>query len=293
LVVPGAEITKTWRLRNDGDLAWPAAAGLVFVKGDELHQNPVHHVGAVAPGEEVDISVVLTAPPVAGRFVSYWRLSADAEAERDRWHHHLHLPFGQRVWAQIVVTGDGKCSLTGEEDSMSGNVRAAMRSIPVTVASVVRPVLETAAGGVTRAVEKLDESTGASVNITRFNDAVSAAHETISGFSPRAEAAPVPDIGEPTDVKHLLHVGPDACISLVKQEEAVDAADGVLLAEDPTEVPAEVPSSMTESLLADIASVHDTEMAQLKEMGFTDEARIRTALETSGGDVRAAIEMLA
>jgi hypothetical protein len=318
LVVPGAEFTKTWRLRNDGELAWPPSAGLVFVKGDVLHKDPIQLVGEVAPGEETDISVTLTAPPVAGRFISYWRLSADAEAERDRWHQRLNVPFGQRVWAQIVVTPDGKCQLTGEEDSVPGNVRHAVRSIPSAVCSVVLPVLETAAGGVTTAVDKLDESTGLSEKINKFNDSLSAAQETIHNTagaisdalaaSPRDAAL---EVGSPTDVKHL---GPEAALTMVLQQhgepeaekasilapsmeapvdESQEKNEGMVwVPKDPTEDLTEVPQLMTESLMADIANVNAAEMSQLKEMGFTDEARILQALELSGGDVILAVEAL-
>lgn len=49
----------------------------------------------VAPGEETDITVGITAPSKPGRYVSYWRLS---QTDGSR--------FGQRVWADIVVATD-------------------------------------------------------------------------------------------------------------------------------------------------------------------------------------------
>jgi len=396
LVVPGSSFTKTWRLRNDGDLAWPAAAGLVFVKGDVLHQDPVQHVGSVEPGQEVDVSIALTAPAVAGRFISYWRLSADAESERNRWHPRLQLPFGQRVWAQIVVTDDGSVELTGEEDSVSGNVRAAVRSLPgylsAGAASVGASVANRVVGASVSVVEKLDEATGASVQITKLNDTLSSTTclqagtaivekfdeatgasaqinklndtlssairgtppgspklaDTVAGASAPtdavhaaepplsaeemrdlieqdvamacSESAPRPaapfefargntplEVSAPTDVRHL---GPDECIALLTQQQAeAEATKGraaipetglfepaVLVpqdpSEEPTEVPTEAPEPMTESLIADIARVHASEMVQLKEMGFTDEDRIRAVLEAANGDVIAAVEML-
>jgi len=115
------------------------------------------------------------------------------------------------------------------------------------------------------------------------------------------------EVSAPTDVRHL---GPDECIALLTQQQAeAEATKGraaipetglfepaVLVpqdpSEEPTEVPTEAPEPMTESLIADIARVHASEMVQLKEMGFTDEDRIRAVLEAANGDVIAAVEML-
>jgi len=345
-VIPGTEFTKTWRLRNDGSLPWPETAGLVFVKGDILHQEPVVAVGAVEPGQEVEVSVVLTAPPVSGRFICYWRLSAHAEAERERCQPWLQTPFGQRVWAQIVVTNDGKCELTGEEDSMAGNIRSAVRSLPdpralpeylahgvastiekldestgisTTVASSgaavseqmsklpdPRALPEYLVHGVTSTIEKLDESTGISTTVASSGAAVSERiskctrkiDETITGalsLSPKLDvqdAEPTPD--EPA-------VEPAKADEELEQLRAqVDALEARVASAGPraeqfelvAPMEPEPPTDMSESLMADIASVNELEVAQLKEMGFGDEAAIRAALEKSDGSVIAAVGLL-
>jgi peptidoglycan hydrolase-like protein with peptidoglycan-binding domain len=107
-VTPGHGFTKTWKLRNDGENAWPETTALVFVKGDRLHQEDVQPVGKVEPGQEIDVSVEMIAPVPAGRYVSFWRLSALGEAERNRNRPPLIAGFGQRVWMQIIVQDDGK-----------------------------------------------------------------------------------------------------------------------------------------------------------------------------------------
>jgi len=113
-VAASERIVKTWRLRNDGETAWPETCGLVFVKGDVMHEQSSVLIGAVQPGAEVDVSVPLIAPPLMGRFVGYWRLSTACEAEDHRRALKLLSPFGQRVWVQLVVTG-GEAAAYGNE----------------------------------------------------------------------------------------------------------------------------------------------------------------------------------
>lgn len=92
---PSTRFMKTWRMRNEGSTAWAENTVLAFVGGDQLGAAETVAVPTVAPGEEVDISVAMLAPAVAGRYVSYWRLCAP-EGVR----------FGHRVWVDIQVSND-------------------------------------------------------------------------------------------------------------------------------------------------------------------------------------------
>lgn len=90
---PGAEFVKSWRMRNNGDQAWPAATTLRFVAGDRLAPRglevPTVPVGSVEPGEEVEvIGGDMKAPEVPGKYVSYWRL------------HDGQQYFGNSVWVE-------------------------------------------------------------------------------------------------------------------------------------------------------------------------------------------------
>ncbi len=71
----GDIFTKTWRLRNAGTCTWTADYDLVFDDGDAM-DGPASQAlaGDVAPGEEVDLSVVLTAPAAAGDYLGNWQL---------------------------------------------------------------------------------------------------------------------------------------------------------------------------------------------------------------------------
>lgn len=76
LVAPGAVIVKTWRIKNAGSCKWDANFALVQVGGDKMGEQirfPLTRV--VYPGQEVDVSVTLTAPAADGKYTSAWRLA--------------------------------------------------------------------------------------------------------------------------------------------------------------------------------------------------------------------------
>ncbi len=71
----GAAFVKTWRLKNIGSCAWDTSYSLVFDAGDAMGgPASLSLPGAVAPGQEIDLSVSLTAPTKAGKYRGYWRL---------------------------------------------------------------------------------------------------------------------------------------------------------------------------------------------------------------------------
>jgi hypothetical protein len=94
---PDVEFVKTWRMRNNGDCAWEPGTVWAFVAG-ELMQGPESvGVPATEPGDEVDISVDLTAPADEGTYTGYWRLMRPGGEA-----------FGMRGFVRIkVVAGAG------------------------------------------------------------------------------------------------------------------------------------------------------------------------------------------
>ncbi len=72
---PGAAFVKTWRLKNTGSCTWNTSYSLAFDAGDAMG-GPANLPlpGAVAPGQEIDLSVSLIAPTKAGKYRGYWRL---------------------------------------------------------------------------------------------------------------------------------------------------------------------------------------------------------------------------
>ena len=68
--------TKTWRLKNVGTCTWTAGYKLVFDSGERMSGPETQPLTAVsvAPGEEVDVSVNMIAPAVAGTYKSNWKI---------------------------------------------------------------------------------------------------------------------------------------------------------------------------------------------------------------------------
>lgn len=70
---PGATFTKTWRIRNAGTCTW-SGYSLVFDSGDSMAGTSPSPIGTVSPGQEVDLSVNLTAPASTGSYRGHWRI---------------------------------------------------------------------------------------------------------------------------------------------------------------------------------------------------------------------------
>ena len=75
LFPPGAEFTKTWRIKNIGSCTWTKDYDLVFVSGDGLNAYAsVPFPETAVPGETIDLSVRMTAPAEGGDYKGFWRL---------------------------------------------------------------------------------------------------------------------------------------------------------------------------------------------------------------------------
>lgn len=106
-LTPGQVITKTWRFRNDAQEAWPCGSRLLFVGRNSDRMGAPDEVlveREVLPGQEIDISVPLTAPAAPGRYVTYFRL-CDGQQRK----------FGQRVWCSVLVKESNSSSSDEEE----------------------------------------------------------------------------------------------------------------------------------------------------------------------------------
>ena len=74
ILSPGQDFVKTWKIKNIGACTWGAGYELVYSYGDEMDGEAQPLSAAVAPGQEVDVSVQFTAPDLAGSYSSYWTL---------------------------------------------------------------------------------------------------------------------------------------------------------------------------------------------------------------------------
>lgn len=88
----GVNLTKTWRLRNDGTCAWPEGTVWAFIGGDLMGaQSPVQ-VELAEPDRIIDISVDMVAPASPGTYKSYWRMQSPSGEF-----------FGDQAYVRIVV----------------------------------------------------------------------------------------------------------------------------------------------------------------------------------------------
>lgn len=89
----GQQFVKTWHVKNNGSCTWGAGYKMVYAGySDNLSGKPQPFNGAVAPGQEVEVSVNFTAPTKAGTYLSAWQMSNAAGR-----------PFPKAVYVKIVV----------------------------------------------------------------------------------------------------------------------------------------------------------------------------------------------
>lgn len=72
---PGQDFSKTWRLINYGTCTWTSDYAIVWVYGEKMGiANAFLLPTSVAPGEQVDLTVDMTAPQNPGIYQSNWKL---------------------------------------------------------------------------------------------------------------------------------------------------------------------------------------------------------------------------
>ena len=77
IMSPGQDFVKTWKIKNIGACTWGAGYELVFSYGEEMQGEAQPLEAAVAPGQEVEVSVQFTAPDLVGSYFSFWTLQND------------------------------------------------------------------------------------------------------------------------------------------------------------------------------------------------------------------------
>jgi hypothetical protein len=91
-VEANASFTKTWRVENNGDLAWGAGYQLAFLRGTAMTDTRAVPLRPAVAGQQVDVSVDLIAPSIPGTYWGDWRLQDPGGNF-----------FGEIVYVRIVV----------------------------------------------------------------------------------------------------------------------------------------------------------------------------------------------
>ena len=71
---PGQEFTKTWKIKNTGACTWGEGYKMVYSYGEKMDGVAQPLGAAIAPNQEVDVSVQFTAPDLPGTYFSVWTL---------------------------------------------------------------------------------------------------------------------------------------------------------------------------------------------------------------------------
>lgn len=77
IMAPGQDFVKTWKIKNIGACTWGAGYELVYSYGEEMEGEAQPLGAAIAPGQEIEVSVQFTAPDLAGTYFSFWTLQND------------------------------------------------------------------------------------------------------------------------------------------------------------------------------------------------------------------------
>lgn len=89
---PGQAFEKTWRVKNTGTCTWTEGYKIAFGYGENMNGQARPLENAVAPEEEIEVTVVFSAPLTAGSYQSYWRMVNPAGVN-----------FGEWLYVDIVV----------------------------------------------------------------------------------------------------------------------------------------------------------------------------------------------
>ena len=102
----GESFVKTWRLKNIGTCTWNSNYQVVFVEGDKMSGPSAKNLTqSVAPGEQIDVSVDLKAPNIAGTYKGYWKV-------RDNQGQY----FVNNIWVQIKAMAILAPPIAGKPD---------------------------------------------------------------------------------------------------------------------------------------------------------------------------------
>ncbi len=134
--LPSTPFTKTWRLKNIGTCTWTTAYQLVFDRGNAMGGTAINLPANVAPGQTIDLSINLVAPPAPGRYRGYWMLQNAAGVKFG-----LGAQANQAFWVDINVTGSSATTTTITADTPDPSVpgQAVMVSVTVTGSGGVAP----------------------------------------------------------------------------------------------------------------------------------------------------------
>lgn len=77
IITPGKTFTKLWRIQNTGTCPWTTDWQWVFLSGDLLGAAVYYPLpNYVAPGDTLEMAIVLSAPDTGGSYRGYWEIQS-------------------------------------------------------------------------------------------------------------------------------------------------------------------------------------------------------------------------
>ena len=130
---PGQTFVKTWALQNTGSCTWDTNFTLRFFSGNSMSGASGTVSSAVAPGQQGNVSVTLTAPLTAGTYQGNWRMADDSG-----------ITFGEII--DVVIDVNGNATATVETTETPAYTATATPITPTaTPPTAVAPTATTAA----------------------------------------------------------------------------------------------------------------------------------------------------
>merc|ERR1719502_794087 len=285
-MAPSTSFTKIWRLKNTGEVPWPAGSKMLFVGGDQMTSElmvPLSRATPVEPGEEVDVAVEMLAPAELGRYLGYWRLVGP----------HGRRKFGQRVWCHVQVV-----------DPSAGPPSLNEADLAAVSAEIERKKSEGLRGDDADADDATDDccASGGADKAGPPSDGLANKAGPSGETKPTEGAPPMADAEASTvDMTDVSDPSPPLVPSVPVDDEAERASDdGVLVTEaDALEASgdkkAEAPAMATTTSSSSPNGSLGVEgvTRELASMGFTDPSLVAIVLDKHGADLSACARDLA
>jgi len=268
-VAPGTTFTKIWKIKNVGEVAWPAGTRMLFVGGDQMTTEmsvPIDRDSPVTPGEEVDVAVEMTAPAELGRYLGYWRLTGP----------HCRRKWGQRVWCHVQVVDPSQPVGAVDVENAMEELEKMKSKLPVEEGEE----------------EYLDEPASAGVGVSASQDAL--ADCGADGDVPMDE----PETAEPAQTVKVSAALANTTTNATDKTDTTVEDDAVLVTEkmvveaQPEKMAVEAqptPDLVSPPPLTGLALVK----ASLHSMGFVDPTMVEGVLTKNGDDLDACVRDLA
>ncbi|MBT3320863.1 MAG: hypothetical protein HN392_01120 [Anaerolineae bacterium] len=110
ILSPGESFKKTWRVENTGTCTWTTGYALVIDSGSQMSgPSPQPLTGTVAPGEIVDISVHLIAPPTNGSYRGNWQIRNTSDELFAKVYVQIEVGHPEFAVTSVNVSSTGTC----------------------------------------------------------------------------------------------------------------------------------------------------------------------------------------